>query len=242
MISSVELYRRGDMKAADVGYDLRDPYDRAIWTALQLYLDFLERRALDVSRVEPDADGLSRSGTGVVDAEFWRRTSAHDAGERLRELRFRLPWELEMYLQDLRSVVRDGGRMDAVELHDTVQGVLESLLGPVRIAFGMPAAADEEPGAYNIPQEFWELGEQEIPDVGEESTLFLSGVLHPLAVLVRQGYEIATGGSVSQSEAARRLGISAEAVRTRIERGTLRAIKVGRSVFVPADAVENSIR
>jgi hypothetical protein len=42
--STVEQYRSGEI--LEVPYDLSDPLERSIWTALQLYVDHLERRAI----------------------------------------------------------------------------------------------------------------------------------------------------------------------------------------------------
>ena len=46
----------------------------------------------------------------------------------------------------------------------------------------------------------------------------------------------ATGRKLTVSEAADKLGISAEAVRSRLKRGTLRSTKVGTTVYVLFDA------
>ena len=59
-------------------------------------------------------------------------------------------------------------------------------------------------------------------------------------VLVKRALEVASGQAVSQSEAARMLGVTPAAINRRIERGTLSSRKVGYHVLIPVKEIERA--
>ncbi|MDP9438451.1 MAG: hypothetical protein M3P49_06880 [Actinomycetota bacterium] len=182
--STVELYRKGEIPAAP--YDLTDPLDRAIWVAIGLYVDRLDRRVL----------------------------AGEDPG-------FREAWEVEEYLKDLAAHVRGERVMDYMAGHDTAQAVVEAL-------FATGGLADP----VEIPQDFWDAGDPE--DQAAESALVLDRSLAVLSHMVRA----ALGELVSQSEAARRAGITKQSMAEKIARRGVPVVRVGRSVLVPVSALE----
>lgn len=202
IMSSVERYRRGEIREAP--YDLSDPFGRAIWRALSLYVDHLEMEA-------------ARHGKNLYEM----------SGAEVVKLRFRQPWELEESLRDLWKVARGTGRMDPGELYETAQSVAEALFAP------------KDAGFYRIPPEFWELGGRDLGEGAEEGRaplVFEETDLAPLSHMLRVGL----GELVSQAEAARRLGVAERTVGYRIERGEMRAVRVGRSVLVPVESLPDA--
>lgn len=180
-------------------YDVEDPYDRAILSAMQLYEDYAEMRALGDVRT---------GGGGAVRGEDPRRIS---------------PRELEGKLISLRDVVRDGETMDPEELEGTVREVARALY-----------AWDGE-AEFCLPRGVWEGGaEDPVSHAPQHAPADLSGALALLGRMIRVSYETSVGGTVHQSEAARRLGLTPRGVNLRIRRGLLRHIKVGGRVLIPA--------
>ncbi len=203
-LSSVEKYRAGESR--EIPYDLTDPYDRAIWTALQLYVDFLERLVLQ----RQQELGISRAKSLI-----YRRNVD------TRSLRPMLAWELEQALTDLRDVARGDKQRESGELYETTRSVVEALF------------AQEAIYTYAVPTEFWAAGKEATKKRLPDAPAVLNGVLAPLSHLIRVGL----GEIVSQSEAARRLGVSVATVAHHIEAGRLPAVRIGRKVCIPAKEI-----
>jgi hypothetical protein len=206
--STVELYRSGEI--LEVPYDLSDPLQRAIWTALQLYVDHLERRAI-LAAEEFDRPEVWAALHPYVDHP--------DSEAYLALLGSRRAWELEEYLKDLKEAMRGVGPMDSAELYDAARRVLEIIF------------ASEEAGGYSVPREFWEASDEEAPEGAPqraETPVRLAPTLMPLASMLRA----ALGEHVRLAEAAQRLSLSPQAVESRIAEGRLRAIPVDASFLV----------
>jgi hypothetical protein len=205
--STVELYRSGEI--LEIPYDLSDPLHRSLWSALQLYVDHIERRAILA------AEEFDRP-------EIWSALHPYvehpDSDTYLAPLGSRRAWELEEYLRDLKEAVYGGSSMDPAELHDAARSVLEILF------------TSEDADSYSIPRAFWEAGAQESPADRIEAPLQLAQTLTPLASLLRA----AIGEHVSLAEAARRLSLSRQTVEARIAEGRLRAIDVDGDILVSA--------
>lgn len=212
--STVELYRSGEI--LEVPYDLSDPLQRSIWTALQLYVDHVERRAI-LAAEEFDRPEVWSALHPYVDHP--------DSETFLGALGSRRAWELEEYLRDIREEVHGANSMGAAELNDAARRVLEILF------------TSEDAGSYSIPHAFWEgAGRRRSPAERIEAPLRVAQTLTPLAGLLRA----AIGEHVSLAEAARMLSLSPQAVEARIAEGRLRAIRVGGDLLVSvADLPDN---
>jgi excisionase family DNA binding protein len=224
-LSSLELYRRGELE--EVPYDLSDPLDRAIWSALQCYVDYLE--LLDVER-----DPAARKERNVYGKLGTRTVSA------------RAPYLLEVHMNELRSWERGRADMGRGELYETALRVLEALFAPAKSLSGVAIPWGQ--GEYGVPRLFWEAGEKELEgpeNVGDDELTTLTGVaqeaplrvperLAPLFGLILR----ALGPMVSQAEAARRLNLTPRGVALRIERSEMRHIRVGGSVLIPEEDVK----
>ncbi len=253
--SQVELYRAGKIKR--IGevegreLDPRDPFDRAIVTALQLYVDALERDAWTMAAEIEEAEHDPEKAAALRRLSFqpdWRKRTIYEGSREssrdTMEFRFRSPLELEFALLDLRDAVRDG-KMAPDErgmLHDTVQLLLEALSQPSEVERNAAYRRGKYLEYESFPRAIWseEAGEEvsRQPDVPVKP----ESQLEPLGVLMRGGIEIAQGDLMTQAEAARALGITSESVRRRRERGTLPSVKVGARVLIPVEAVERARR
>lgn len=203
--NTVELYRSGEI--LEIPYDLSDPLERSIWTALQLYVDHVERRAI-LAAEEFDRPEVWSALHPYVDHP--------DSEVYLAPLGSRRAWELEEYLRDLKEAVHGAGSMDPAELHDAARSVLEILF------------TSDDTGGYSIPFAFWEAGASEVTDDRTEAPLQVAQTLTPLAGLLRASI----GELVPMAEAARRLSLAPQAVEARIAEGRLRAIRVGGDLLV----------
>lgn len=213
-VSSVELLRRGQLR--DVPYDLNDEYDRAIWTALQLYVDHLERLVLRRGQTEDTPESLDMYGGNT----------RHHPMVALQ------PWQLEQALRELRDAALGDRKVDAADLGANARIVMEALFAPEGIS------------EYSIPPEFWEAGSsgpsddeweehrpwEEAPSVPPEAPAELGNLLKPVWTLLRLGI----GELVPQRDAAQRMGLSPKEVSRMLERGEIRAVRIGRSVLLPA--------
>lgn len=216
--SSVETYRR--LKPEDppyeLPYDLADPLDRAIWYALQTYIDYLEMLDLErepQARKEPNVYG--RHGTG--------------------ELTARSPFILEKYIKDLRSWGKGEKVLTVEGRHQAALHVLEALFAPARNLAGEAVVWGE--GEYAVPRVLWDAGrEEQEEDVGGPLPPFVAQepplLVPERAAPIFQLLEKALGGLVSQSEAARRLNLTPRGVSKRLQRGGLKHVRVGGSVMV----------
>lgn len=226
-LSSVELYRRGDLK--ELPYELSEPLDLSIWCALQSYVDYLE--LLDLER-----------GPGQrEEANIYGRTD-------LRKLNLREPSILEMYLLELRSWGRGEKAMSPEGRYQTALNVMEALFTPARDLPGRLVHWGE--GSYTVSRLLWETGEEALEEglevgaeeeserplssIAEEVPLLFSERLAPLFGLLLK----AMGKMVSQSEAARRLNLTPRGVALRIERGEMRNLRVGSHVLIPEEDVK----
>lgn len=244
MLSSVELYREG--RLAEWKYDLADPLDLAIWTALQAYVDYLETIDLETN---PPASG---AGRGREDTVYGSRGTGR--------LTVRPPRGLEDDMLELRDSERGkGGRMNDEERFGTALRILEGLSLPAQHPSGRTLDyGDEE---YRVRRNFWEDGARVLEELDEETAtrdeqfepregggpwprrlapvatdppLFFPERVAPLYGLL----ERSLGRLVSQSDAARRLGLTPRGMALRIEREGIQRVRVGQYVFIPEDAVE----
>lgn len=244
LLSSVERYRRGDLTEWD--YDLADPLDLAIWTALQAYVDYLETIDLETSSPEPDVR------RGREDTIYGSRGTGRIA--------LRAPRDLEDDMLELRDAERGKGEgMGDDERFGTALRILEGLSLPVQHPSGRTLDyGDEE---YRVRRNFWEDGARVLEELDEETAtrdeqfepregggpwprrlapvasdppLFFPERVAPLYGLL----ERSLGRLVSQSDAARRLGLTPRGMALRIEREGIQRVRVGQYVFIPEEAVE----
>lgn len=120
--SSVELYRSGALPRPP--YDLWEPTDNAIWTVLQLYLAFLERRRLS--------------------AETANRKAALAGATPLlgNDIPWPAPWQLEEHLARLRALAEDP-KSPLSDRQREARAVFAALFGPERDQRPLPANALE---------------------------------------------------------------------------------------------------
>lgn len=248
-LSSVERYRLGQLE--ENPYDLSDPLDRAIWTALQIYVDTLETGDLEERELGE------------------RESSVYASGAARSTITQREPARFEAYMIDLRDAER--GRkpeMTAENRQLTALRILEALFAPAKQLTGRPMRWRE--GEYNVKAEVWEEGEgyldgladghqgtgeyEGVQNVGEMEDsrwpAILTRVVHepayllperiaPLMALIIKNL----GGLVSQSEAARRLGLTPRGVALRLQRGQMKhVVRVGQHVFLREADVEAAQR
>lgn len=226
-LSSVELYRRGELE--EIPYELSDPLDLSIWCTLASYVDYLE--LLDIER-----DSSEREEANIY------------GGMDLRKLDLCQPHLLEVYMLDLRSWELGEKEMSPEGLYQTALYVMEALFTPARDLSGRLVHLGE--GSYTISRLLWEVGEEALQEglrrdeteegerplssIAQEAPLLFSERLAPLFGLALK----AMGKMVSQSEAARRLGLTPRGVALRIERGEMRHVRVGSNVLIPEEDVK----
>jgi hypothetical protein len=243
LLSSVESYRRGTL--TEWRYDLADPLDLAIWTALQAYVDYLE--TIDLETNAP--------GPGVLPAQKGTIYGSYGTGR----LSARAPRDLEDDMLELRDAERGkGGGMTDGERFGTALRILEGLSLPAQHPSGRTLDyGDEE---YRVRRNFWEDGARVLEELDEETAtrdeqfepseggpwprrlapvasdppLFFPERVAPLYGLL----ERSLGRLVSQSDAARRLGLTPRGMALRIEREGIQRVRVGQYVFIPEEAVE----
>ena len=225
--SSVELYRRGaGVRRFPHRYDFLDPLDRAIWSALQMYLDYLE--TADVEGEEPE-NVYGKMGT--------------------RKISPRTPRDLEERMVELRDAERGTRKMTPKGRFETALLVLEGLFAPAQEMSG--TAPNWGDGEHGASRGCWEAGErslEELEDGGgqairpeggpwpasltrvvQERPLVFPERVAPLFGLIQRSLR----DLVSQSEAARMLDMTPTGIALRIERGEIRRIRVNGKVLVP---------
>lgn len=244
MLSSVELYREG--RLTEWKYDLADPLDLAIWTALQTYVDYLETIDLETDLPEP----------GVLPAPKDTIYGSRGTGR----LTLRAPRDLEDDMLELRDAERGkGGEMDQGERFGAALRILEGLSLPAQDPSGRTLDyGDEE---YRVRRNFWEDGARALRDLDEEDAatddkdsesrkngpwprrlariasdppLMFPERVAPLYGLLEKNL----GRLVSQSDAARRLELTPRGMALRIEREGIQRVRVGQYVFIPESVVE----
>ena len=229
-VSRVELYRRGELE--DFPYEMSVPLDVAIWSAMQAYVDLLERLDL-AAREEKAARGEEMRVNSVYQ---YRDTSV---------LNLRSPGFLETELLNLREWNSGKLVLEPKDRYETASHLLEAFFSPARNLSGRLVPWGY--GEYHVDRTLWETGEEILE--GKRETGVGGGLLKlpqwdaahhfrtqlaPLyAMLIRS-----LGGLVSQAEVARRLGLSPRGIALRITRGEMRHIRVGGSVLVPEEDVE----
>ena len=243
LLSSVESYRRGTL--TEWKYDLADPLDLAIWTALQAYVDYLETIELETNVPKPVAR-LDRKDTIY---------GSHGTGR----FTLRAPRQLEELMLELRDAERSKGEgMSDEERVKTARRILEGLSQPAQNLSG--ETLDYGDDEYRVRRNFWEDGARLLEELGEETAnsdkvsepgnggpwprrltqvandppLLFPERVAPLYGLL----ERSLGRLVSQSDAARRLGLTPRGMALRIEREGIQRVRVGQYVFIPEEAVE----
>ena len=241
LLSSVELYREGRLE--EWKYDLADPLDLAIWTALQAYVDYLETIDLETTPPEPGAR------RGREETVYGSRGSGR--------LTVRPPRGLEDDMLELRDAERgDGQALNDEERFKTALRILEGLSLPAQHPSGRALGyGDEE---YRVRRNFWEDGARVLDELDEETAapgddpepgggpwprrlapvasdppLLFPERVAPLYGLLERGL----GKLVSQSDAARRLGLTPRGMALRIEREGIQRVRVAQYVFIPESAV-----
>lgn len=221
--SMVERYRMGEANG-DMRMRLSDMEgERAIFRALQLYVDEVERLAIrrgeDISlyEMEPWQQGVVAEPT---------------------------PYELEEKLRALWAVAEGdygfagvpgggagGGPSGAgsEESFALAEEVCAALFATRSGGFwGSPAAAAYP---YVIPRDLWSHDEGRRPRRRDA----VATPVNPLPDLapVARWLKAALGSLVSQAEASRRLGLTEVGVKARVREGRLRAVRVGGNVMIP---------
>lgn len=246
LLSSVEHYRRGTL--TEWRYELADPLDLAIWTALQAYVDYTETIDLEANLPEPVAR-LDKKETIY---------GSHGTGRFI----LRVPLELEELMLELRDAERGKGKaMSKEERFETALRILEGLSLPAQNLSGETLDyGDEE---FRVRRNFWENGARVLEELDEKTAThdedFEAGkgpwprrlarvandppLLFPERVAPLYGLlERSLGRLVSQSDAARRLGLTPRGMALRIEREGIQRVRVGQYVFIPEEAVEEAER
>lgn len=221
-VSSVELYRDGLLGSPK--YDMTDPLDVAIFAAMQGYVDLLER--LDLARRQKGE--RKQEEANLYEYEDVTDLNLRPAG----------------FLEDAALKLRawNGGELDLgpEDLFETARALLEAFFAPARnlqnrlVPWGY--------GDYHVDRTLWEAGEEILS--GEREAGDGDGLLdlaqwdaaHHFRALLAPFYAIlirALGGLITQSEAARRLDLTARAVAVRISRGEMRHVRIGGSVLIP---------
>lgn len=148
------------------------------------------------------------------------------------------PWRSPAVFEDdawtLAAWKRGESHLPARERWRLASRLLRAMFSPAE------ARADDD---FAVRPEFFAVGKGYVPPPGplgpvaREQPLepFWDG-LAPLSALLRD----ALGPLVSQSEAARRLGLTPRAVTLKIERKEVRRLRVGRGVFVPTADVNRA--
>ncbi len=156
----MELYRRGE--EARIILDLDNEYDRAIYCAVEIYTDYLERMSL------------------TRECENSERRNIYEVEELspyAPEVKGTPRW-VESSLKLLRSVAAEPPqvRVDQPEdLFDAANDVAESLFAP------------GGKGPYRIPRDFWESGEKPL-DGEATAPADQTSNLAPVAHLLRFGF------------------------------------------------------
>lgn len=247
-LSSVELYYSGQLTRGCWPYDLSDPLDRAIWTALHAYVGYLANIDL-----EPAGDLETNAEKGLEERPY-----TYGPGN-LRAVTRRLPREIENLILELRDAERGKTPLPKDRRFRKASRVLEGLSAPAQELSGRRVEWGAE--EYSARRNFWEEGEKALKELeegplddrtaksGDEGpwpkSLTRVALEHPLLFPERVAplfglLERSMGELISQSDAARRLGLTPRGVTLRIERGEMRRVRVGQYVFVPAEDVEAS--
>ena len=213
-LSTIELYWAGQLR--DFPYDLGDPLDRAAFRALQTYASHLETLR-------------------VAEAGFAVPPN-------------RRPLRLEQDLRRLRLWRRDDRELTTGERCGLAYSILETLFAPL-------SSAEAGREGLVVGKEFFDSGGvprtrpagEALPGVPEPDDrrrldpvgctapldLFYDG-LAPLSAALRD----ALGEHVSQSDAARALGLTLRGVALKIRPGELRCLRIGGRVLIPREDVD----
>lgn len=191
--------------------------------ALQLYVDYLERLNSATEDSSSPADNHSDTSPSLE----------RSAGR------------LEEYMCSLRDDCRGKISLTTEQRYVRARDILRTLFGPAREIDGSPLPIDS--GCYEVGRDFWRSGMEarkemdEIESQNEEHEQTSSPALisedvpsrfpQSLAALIALTQQ-ALGTLVSQSEAARRLGITPRGVTLRIARGVLRNVEVDGRILI----------
>lgn len=220
--SSIELYRDGLLDRPE--YDMADPLDVAIFAAMQGYVDLLER--LDLARRQKEQ--RKRKETNLYKYED------------IMDLNLRPAGFLERAAFELKAWNSGKVDLNPEDRFETARSLLEAFFSPARNLQGRLVPWGY--GDYHVDRTLWEAGEEilsgereagsgsELLDLSQwDAAHHFRGLLGPFyALLIR-----ALGGLITQSEAARRLDLTARAVAVRISRGEIRYVRIGGSVLIP---------
>ncbi len=234
-VSVVERYRAGEANG-ELRMRLSDMEgERAIFCALQIYLNEVERAAIwrweDVS---------------IYEMEPWQQSVVAKP----------TPYELEVKLRALWGLVQDpgvdtgfpsigdparepagthnGNRSAGHEALPTpgsyalAEEVCEALFATRRRGFGNAGGASYP---YVIPRDLWSHDEGRRARRRDAVATPVNPI--PDLVPVARWLKSAFGELVSQAEASRRLGLTEVGVRARVQEGRLRSVRVGGSVMIP---------
>ena len=210
--SVVERYRRGQANG-DLRMRLSDlEGERAIFCALQLYVNEVERLAI-----------WRGEEVTIYEMEPWHQGVVAEP----------TPHALEGKLRALWSIA-EGGDAPSEESYALAEGACHALFS-TRLR---PGGRGGVPYPYVIPRDLWSHDEGRRPRRRDA----VASPVNPLPALVplARWLKAAFGELVSQAEASRRLGLTEEGVRARVREEKLRAVRVGGNVMIPASDLPSS--
>ncbi len=214
-ISVVERYRMGEANG-ELRMRLSDMEgERAIFRALQLYVNEVERLAI-----------WRGEDATIYEMEPWHQSVVAEP----------TPYELEEKLRALWATAESDNF--AGNLHRepgaTFEGsyALAEEVCAALFATRLGTFAGGTPYTYVIPRDLWSHDEGRRPRRRDAVATPVNPL--PDLVPVARWLKAAFGELVSQSEASRRIGITEEGVRARVREGRLRSVRVGGNVMVPA--------
>ncbi len=216
-ISVVERYRMGEANG-ELRMRLSDMEgERAIFRALQLYVNEVERLAI-----------WRGEDATIYEMEPWHQGAVAEP----------TPHDLERKLRALWSIAEggDAGHTPSEESYALAEGVCEALFATQRRP--RASGASGVPYPYVIPRSLWSHDEGRRPRRRDAVASPVNPV--PTLVPVARWLKAAFGELVSQDEASRRLGLTEEGVRARIRQEKLRAVRVGGNVMIPAADLPSS--
>ncbi len=208
----VERYRMGEANG-ELRMRLSDlEGERAIFCALQLYVNEVERLAI-----------WGGEEVTIYEMEPWHQSVVAEP----------TPHDLERELRTLWSIA-EGGEAPSGESYALAEGVCEALFSTRR----RPRASGGVPYPYVIPRSLWSHDEGRRPRRRDAVATPANPI--PTLVPVVRWLKAAFGELVSQAEASRRLGLTEEGVRARIREEKLRVVRVGGNAMIPAADLPSS--
>ncbi len=217
-ISVVERYRMGEANG-ELRMRLSDMEgERAIFRALQLYVNEVERLAI-----------WRGEDVNIYEMEPWHQSVVAQP----------TPYELEQKLRALWAIAEGdnyfAGGLDREptgapsESFALAEEVCEALFATRLYGFG--GSSGNAPYPYVIPRDLWSHDEGRRPRRRDAVPTPVNPI--PDLLPVARWLKVAFGELVSQAEVSRRLGLTEVGVKARVQEGRLRAVRVGGNVMIP---------